>query len=202
MGGGRPNRLIPGARYGMLVYVRRNKALSPSGHLTGVFQCDCGGRAIKPLSRVVHGGASLDCGCQRKGRARASAVKHGGKGTKEYRQWSGAKTRCFNSRSKDWKRYGERGVTMCPRWANSFGLFLQDMGKCPEGLSLDRIDPNGNYEPSNCRWATIFEQVNNRRNSIRVEFREKNRLLGEIAGLLNISHDAAYMRYKRGKLYE
>lgn len=70
--------------------------------------------------------------------------------------------RCNNPNMQHWNLYGGRGITVCERW-NSYENFLADMGEAPAGLSLDRIDGNGNYEPSNCRWATALEQRHNRR---------------------------------------
>lgn len=75
------------------------------------------------------------------------------------------KTRCYNSASDNYKYYGALGVTVCDRWLNSFENFLEDMGNRPENMSLDRIDPFGNYDPENCKWATQSEQTLNTRKS-------------------------------------
>jgi len=83
----------------------------------------------------------------------------------EYRAWNLMKRRCFNNNTADYSKYGGRGICVCDRWKNSFSNFLKDMGKRPEGCSLDRIDVNGDYCPENCRWATWNQQQRNRRNN-------------------------------------
>ncbi len=125
----------------------------------GVFRwkcvCECG----KFL--VVRGGQLRDgsrkcCGCV--------TGRHGeANRTKEYRAWRDAKSRCENPNHSNYKNYGGRGIKMCDRWRNDYRLFLQDMGRAGKGRSLDRINPDGHYEPSNCRWATRKHQARNRR---------------------------------------
>ena len=83
--------------------------------------------------------------------------------TPEYESWQAMIQRCTNKNRADYHHYGGRGITICDRWRHDFVQFLADMKPRPEGKSLDRIDVNGNYEPSNCRWATQKQQVNNRR---------------------------------------
>ena len=86
--------------------------------------------------------------------------------TREYWAWDGAKKRCYTKGVRSYRYYGARGITMCDEWRADYLVFLRDMGRCPPGMSLDRIDVNGNYEPSNCRWATASQQQLNRRDRI------------------------------------
>lgn len=99
-------------------------------------------------------------------------LRHGksgakGKRSRAYSSWSNMKNRCLCSTAQDFKYYGGRGIKVCERWL-TFDNFLADMGEPPDGLTLDRIDPDGNYEPKNCRWASRATQSQNRRNVRRV----------------------------------
>lgn len=88
--------------------------------------------------------------------------QHGMYGTRTYRSWDSMKQRCLNSNDPSYPRYGGRGIEICSQWLTFIG-FYADMGERPEGLTLDRIDNDGNYEPGNCRWATAKEQRANQR---------------------------------------
>lgn len=86
---------------------------------------------------------------------------HGMVKTREYRAWADMITRCTNPNFIKWKYYGGKGVRVCERWLSSFVAFFEDMGECPDGLTLDRIDSTKDYEPGNCRWATSAQQMRN-----------------------------------------
>lgn len=89
--------------------------------------------------------------------------KHGMSNTKLYKSWRSMVSRCHNPKNARYKHYGGAGISVCDRWRYSFINFYNDMGERPEGMSIDRINPFGNYEPSNCRWADVFTQANNTR---------------------------------------
>jgi len=99
-------------------------------------------------------------------------------GTKEHNIWHGMLARCSNENNKDFHRYGARGISVCDRW-KIFENFLTDMGLSPGKMQIDRINNDGNYEPTNCRWATVRENSNNRRSSRRVEFDGENLTIAE-----------------------
>ena len=93
---------------------------------------------------------------------REKRESHGMGKTREYRIWKGMRQRCLNQNNPKYMNYGGRGIKICDRWED-FSKFYEDMGKCPKAYSLDRIDNDGNYEPSNCRWADSTTQARNQR---------------------------------------
>lgn len=134
-------------------------------------RCDCGVTRDFLYSNLVRG-RTRSCGC--KWLAAVSGQnngnwRHGGERLHpaEHRIWSGMVNRCTNANNYSFAKYGGRGIRVCERWVSSFANFLADMGERPSSThSIDRIDVNGHYEPSNCRWATPAEQARNKRNTI------------------------------------
>jgi hypothetical protein len=125
--------------------------------------CECGSK--KPVTAgSLRKGTSVSCGCLHK----EAVTTHGMTGTKTFKSWDSMKQRCMNPKSPDYHRYGARGIAVCERWINSFDNFLLDMGLRPDKKTLDRIDVNGNYEPSNCKWSTYSEQNKNQRRYLKV----------------------------------
>lgn len=107
--------------------------------------------------------------------------------------------RCYNEADKSWKWYGGRGISVCQSWRNSFSTFLSDMGRRPKvGMSIDRENGNGNYEPSNCRWTTSTEQARNRSNNRIVEFNGTSMTLVEAAEAAGIPYKTVKSRLGKG----
>lgn len=121
-----------------------------------------------------------------------------GKRSGEYRSWSAMLTRCYNSKNPTFKWYGARGIKVCARWRFSYVNFLADMGRRPLRHSLDRIDNNGNYEPSNCRWATPKEQARNQRSSRYITLNGSRKCLAEWAEITGIQRELISTRLQRG----
>lgn len=125
--------------------------------------CDCG-NINTPSGESLKRGKSNSCGCLQIERTSNANSKHGQTQTKVYRVWKTMINRCRNDKVESFKYYGARGITVCDRWKESFEAFRDDMGPRPSDKhSIDRIDVDGNYEPTNCRWATASEQALNKR---------------------------------------
>ena len=125
---------------------------------------------------------------------RTNATKH-----YLYNTWSNMRDRCYNKKYYQYDNYGGRGIRVCDRWLSEYGFwnFVEDMGDRPDGASLDRIDTNGSYSPSNCRWATIHEQQANRRDNTKRVGVHKHSHKGYVAELMvsGVRHNKRFAHY-------
>jgi hypothetical protein len=162
-------RDLAGLRFGRLLIIKVSHF--DKGRACWLCRCDCGNEKIVSLSNLSNG-STRSCGCLSReltgARSKQRNTIHGhaktGNPSPEYYSWHAMIDRCENPKHPQFKHYGGRGIVIAKEWRTSFTRFLADMGPRPPGRTLDRWpDPNGNYTPSNCRWATNKEQRLNRR---------------------------------------
>lgn len=184
---------LTGHRFGRLTVVGPQHI---NGELLWLCECDCGDSAICSYTNII-GGKHVSCGCLKRERAAQLKLTHGGRYTREYTSWKLAKSRCYNANNPGYPNYGGRGITVCDEWRCDFAVFLRDMGPCPKGHSIDRIDNDGNYSKENCRWATHTQQMNNQRKNTCLTFDGETLTVPEWAERLGISRLTIHSRLQR-----
>ena len=189
---------LTGQRFGWVTVIERVFAKGKSGHARWLCQCDCGKTYITNSHNLLQG-KSTSCGCKRI----KSNIKHGDGRHKNrsrlYHVWADMKNRCSSPKCHAYKHYGARGIKVCSEWMEyePFRDWSITHGYA-DNLTLDRIDVNGDYEPSNCRWATWKQQANNKRGTRKLTYNGKTQSIQEWSEELGIKRTTINNRIRRG----
>lgn len=200
------NDLIERKKFGRLTFIGSATDRNQHGQRRAVCLCDCG-NYIKVMASALRTNNTTSCGCVHAESVRKNNLtkithghSRGGKITPTYSAWVAMNNRCYKPNDPRYVDYGAKGVEVCDAWRLDFSAFLADVGERPEGrYSIDRIDPAGNYEPGNVRWATPEEQNRNKRTTKRYEFRGERLTIGEIAERAKLPYDLVYARVVKQK---
>ena len=184
---------LTGKSFGRLIVIKRVN--NKGNNQFYLCKCDCGKEKIIQKYSLIYG-KTRSCGCLRKELLRERNKTHNLSNSRLYGIYRHIKERCYNPNCKAYKYYGSCGIVMCEEWAINFMNFYNwaMANGYKENLTIDRIDVNGNYEPSNCRWATKKEQSINRRNIHLITFNDKTQTLTDWAKDLNINFNTLYQR--------
>ena len=161
--------------------------------------CDCGNKT-EVLTTTLKNGKTLSCGCLKAEHLSKAVSKHKMSHSRIYRTWTNMKVRCYERKLSGYKDYGGRGITVCDEWKNNFMAFYNwaMANGYKDNLTIDRINVNGNYEPSNCRWATQAEQNRNKRTIIFITYKGITLCVSQWAKKLGIKTVTLRARFKKG----
>lgn len=170
---------ITGQKYGMLTVIKQ--APRKDKKIKWICKCECGNETIVS-SGDLKNGHTKSCGCLK--------LKHGKRNTRIYKIWQSMKNRCYYENDICYQNYGGRGITICKEWLDDFQVFYEwaIANGYQENLTIDRIDTNGNYEPTNCRWATMKEQQNNRTTNKLITFNGETKTMKQWAEFVGIPY--------------
>lgn len=205
---------LTGQRFYRLLVIKRNETNTKSGGALWICQCDCGNTTIVSTDRLKNG-HTKSCGCLHKEqitklghetgkvniiKAQKASIKHGEHRTRLYRIWQCMKTRVTNMNRDESERYSKRGITICEEWANSYESFRDwaIANGYQDNLTIDRIDNNKGYDPSNCRWADRTTQNNNRSNNVILEYNGKSLTVAEWSKETGINYETLRYRIEIG----
>lgn len=184
-----------GGEYGRLTLIGMDSP-AKSGHPRYLCSCSCGGRKSVSIYSIASG-KTQSCGCLHKEQLANRNRSHNMCGTGTYRTWNVMKSRCTNKNFPKYESYGARGIRICDKWM-TFEGFIEDMGERPAGMSIDRIDVDGDYCKENCRWATASQQQRNKTNTRYITAFGRTQCLADWADETGIDHRTIGTRLTRG----
>lgn len=197
-------RDLTGQRFGKLV---ARSIVGQDKHKNVIWLCDCDcGQTHEVVSRALVNGHVNSCGCMGHGEFRSKRQeKHGGSKERLYGVWGGMLNRCYDPNRTEFSNYGGRGIEVCDEWRNSYAAFRSwayangyDPALPGKDCSLDRIDTDGNYEPSNCRWVTMLEQSRNKRETVWLNYRGRLITIPEAEEISGIAQSTIRSRLYNG----
>lgn len=189
---------VIGKKFGKLLVLEECKERDKNGGKIYKCKCDCGNISYVRRGNLIAKNGTKSCGCSHVGHS-----KHGKTNTRLYNIWLGMKNRCCNPNSTSYKNWGGRGILVCKEWKESFETFYDWAinNGYRDNLSIDRIDNDGNYEPSNCRWATRKEQANNTRNNVYLTYNGKTQTMTQWADEFGVSHETIRRKRDLGRWF-
>lgn len=186
-------------KIGKLTVIKMN-GKDKNGHCKWLCQCDCGNTKNVLGTHLIRGNIR-SCGCLSKKNKFLYENKYGNSTNYKrlYSIFNGMRSRCYNIKDVNYNNYGARGIKIYDKWINNFFEFMDwaMQNGYKKNLTIDRIDNNGNYEPNNCRWTTLKEQENNRRDNVFLKYKGKVKTLKQWAETIGISYNTLYSRYSR-----
>lgn len=198
------NQDLTGTTFGRLTVLGKSGFITKDGRSTWRCICNADGNIINVTGKDLRAGRVKSCGCLKREVLENKARTHGMSSSPEYSSWANMKSRCYNSNSTEYHRYGDKNIEVCEEWKNSFEAFYADMGPRPSPAhTIDRIENRKGYSKDNCRWATKSEQSINRRNVTLYDFNGELLCLAEIARGCGIKDQTLRDRIARGmSVYE
>lgn len=186
---GRRKTINPGSVFGRLKVI--GPVVVSSGESKSLCSCECGKETVARNDKLL-GGRKQSCGC-----LQGTRHIHGMSSHPCYQMWEQMRQRCCNPNAINYHIYGGKGIRVCDRWED-FTLFMEDMGPRPDGYTIERNDSDGNYEPSNCRWATRTEQNNNTSRNRFVTIDGKTQTVSQWARESGIHKNTIFRRLNHG----
>ena len=187
-----------GKKFGRLTILKIDH-IAENGQTYVLCKCECGTKKIINFGSIS-AGLIVSCGCRQREIQKYGSITHGKRYTRIYNIWCVMKTRCYCKKYREYQNYGGKGVIICEEWLNSFEAFYNWAMShgYTDNLSIDRIDNNGNYEPSNCRWADRKTQSRNMSRNINITHNGETHILKDWAEILGIDYRKMWYRYKKG----